>query len=75
MFRIASDTGHPEYIATNDLSQDDVEATQQKCRLRWKIEQLHRELKQTTGMGECQFVWDLEQRGAADKAWLMIMPH
>ena len=23
-------------------------------RLRWKIEQLHRELKQTTGLGACQ---------------------
>ena len=54
LFRIASASGRTEYIATNDLSQSDVEATQQKCRLRWKIEQLHRELKQTTGIGECQ---------------------
>ena len=54
VFRIASASGRTEYIATNDLSQSDVEATQQKCRLRWKIEQLHRELKQTTGIGECQ---------------------
>ena len=54
VFRLASDSGRTEYIATNDLSQCDVEATHQNCRLRWKIEQLHRELKQTTGMGECQ---------------------
>ena len=55
VFRIASASGSTEYIATNDLSQvSDVEATQKKCRLRWKIEQLHRELKQTTGIGECQ---------------------
>ena len=54
LFRLASDSGRTEYIATNDLSQSDVEATQQNCRLRWKIEQLHRELKQTTGIGECQ---------------------
>ena len=54
LFRIASASGRTEYIATNDLSQCDVEATQQNCRLRWKIEQLHRELKQTTGIGECQ---------------------
>ena len=54
VFRIASDSGRMEYIATNDLSQSDVNATQEKCRLRWKIEQLHRELKQTTGIGECQ---------------------
>ena len=54
VFRLASDSRRTEYIATNDLSQCDVEATQQNCRLRWKIEQLHRELKQTTENGECQ---------------------
>ena len=54
LFRIASASGRTEYIATNDLSQSDTEATQQESRLRWKIEQLHRELKQTTGIGKCQ---------------------
>ena len=44
LFRIASASGRTAYIATNNLSQSDVEATQQACRLRWKIEQLHREL-------------------------------
>ena len=54
VFRLASDSGRTEYIATNDLSQVDTKATREKCRLRWKIEQLHRELKQTTGIGACQ---------------------
>ena len=54
VFRLASDSGRTEYIATNDLSHSDTEATREKCRLRWKIEQLHRELKQTTGIGDCQ---------------------
>ena len=54
VFRLVSDSGRTEYIATNDLSQSDVEATRATCRLRWKIEHLHRELKQTTGIGECQ---------------------
>ena len=55
VFRLASDSGRTEYIATNDLSQvSDTKATREKCRLRWKIVQLHRELKQTTGIGECQ---------------------
>ncbi len=54
LFRLASSSGRTEYIATNDLSQCDVDATQEICRLRWKIEQLHRELKQTTGIDECQ---------------------
>ena len=54
VFRLVSDSGRTEYIATNDLSQCDTEATRETCRLRWKIEQLHRELKQTTGIGNCQ---------------------
>jgi hypothetical protein len=54
LFRIASASGRTEYIATNDLSQSDATATKQQCQVRWKIEQLHRELKQTTGIDKCQ---------------------
>ena len=54
LFRLVSGSGRTEYIATNDLSQSDVNATQQECRMRWKIEQLHRELKQVTGIDKCQ---------------------
>ena len=55
LFRIVSDTGRTEYIVTNDLSQSDTTATKQQCQVRWKIEQLHREIKQTTGIGDqCQ---------------------
>ena len=50
VLRLASASGRTEYIATNDLSHSDAEATRQKCRLRWKIEQLHRELKQPQGL-------------------------
>ena len=54
LFRLVSGSGRTEYIATNDLSQSDANATHQVCRVRWKIEQLHRELKQVTGIGKCQ---------------------
>ena len=54
LFRLAAASRRTEYIVTNDLSQSDVAATQRHCRVRWKIEQLHRELKQTTGIGKCQ---------------------
>ena len=54
LFRIVSDTGRTEYIVTNDLSQSDATATKQQCQVRWKIERLHREIKQTTGIGKCQ---------------------
>lgn len=62
LFRIASASGRTEYIATNDLSQSDAKATKRECRVRWKIEQLHRELKQTTGIGKCQSRKHLGQR-------------
>lgn len=54
LFRIASSNGHTEYIATNDLSQSDADATVQECQVRWKIELPHREIKQVTGIGNCQ---------------------
>ncbi len=54
LFRIASSNGHTVYIATNDLSQSDADATIQECPVRWKIEQFHREIKQVTGIGKCQ---------------------
>ena len=54
LFRIVSGSRRTEYIVTNDLSQSDADATQRECRVRWKIEQLHRELKQVTGIGKCQ---------------------
>ena len=54
LFRIASSNGHTVYIATNDLSQSDADATIQECKVRWKIELLHREIKQVTGISKCQ---------------------
>ena len=57
LFRLVSgNPGRTGYIATNDLSQSDVNATHQVCRVCWKIEQLHRELKQVTGIGKCQML-------------------
>ncbi len=54
LFRIASSNGRTEYIATNDLFQSDADATEQTYRVRWKIEELHREIKQVTGIGKYQ---------------------
>ncbi|MYB65774.1 hypothetical protein F4X73_13875 [Candidatus Poribacteria bacterium] len=49
-----TDNGGTEYIATNYLSQSVLDATHQECRVRWKIEQLHREIRQGTGIGKYQ---------------------
>ena len=39
---------------TNDPALKSTQATQEACRLRWKIEQFHRELKQLTAVEQCQ---------------------
>ena len=54
LFRLVLANERTEYIVTNDCSQDDPHDTQKVCALRWKIEQLHREAKQLTGLEDCQ---------------------
>lgn len=49
-----TDNGRTEYIATNYLFQSAADSTHQECRVRWKIEQLHCEIRQVTGIGKCQ---------------------
>lgn len=39
---------------TNDSTQHSTDDTQEVCAIRWKIEQLHREAKQVTGLESCQ---------------------
>jgi hypothetical protein len=50
LFRVEVSTNRTDWVATNDLSQDSTQVTQEACELRWKIEQFHRELKQLTGV-------------------------
>src|SRR6266852_3859681 len=54
LFRVEVSTHRTDFVVTNDLSQDSTEATQEACGFRWKIEQLHREGKQVTGLERCQ---------------------
>jgi hypothetical protein len=54
LFRVVVSTHRTDYVVTNDLSQASTEATQEACGFRWKIEQLHREGKQVTGLERCQ---------------------
>ena len=54
LFRIAVLTDWFDTIVTNDVSQGSAEAVKVLVGLRWKIEQLHRELKQLTGIEKCQ---------------------
>lgn len=54
LFRVAVSTHRTDWVVTNDPTQDTTEATQAACGFRWKIEQLHREGKQVTGLEHCQ---------------------
>jgi len=54
LFRLVLSTERTDYVATNDLAQDTIQATQEVCGSRWKVEQFHREGKQLTGLEECQ---------------------
>jgi hypothetical protein len=54
LFRVALSTQRTDYIVTNDFAQDNTQAVQEACSLRWKIEQFHRETKQLTGLEGCQ---------------------
>lgn len=53
-FRVEVSTHRTDWIVTNDPAQDSTQAAQQVCGFRWKIEQLHREGKQVTGLERCQ---------------------
>jgi DDE superfamily endonuclease len=54
VFRLVLSPQRTDYVATNDMAQDSTQGTQEVCALRWKIEQFHRETKQTTGIEGCQ---------------------
>jgi hypothetical protein len=54
LFRIDFPTGKREFIVTNDLTQAWSPATQQVYDWRQKVEEVHREVKQLTGLGHCQ---------------------
>jgi len=53
-FRVEVSTHRTDWIVTNDPAQNSTEATQEVVGFRWKIEQLHREGKQITGIERCQ---------------------
>lgn len=54
LFRVAVTTHRTDWVVTNDLSQASAKDTREKCALRWKIEQYHRDVKQTLGIEKCQ---------------------
>lgn len=75
LFRLAFSTERTDFVATNDLTQDDTQAAQEVCGVRWKIEQFHREGKQVTGLEACQCRAARSQRnhiGCAILVWVRL---
>ena len=70
-FRVEVSTHRTDFVVTNDLAQDSTQATQEACGFRWKIEQLHREAKQVTGLESCQCRKARIQRNHIGCAWLV----
>jgi hypothetical protein len=54
LFRLVVSKDRTDYVVTNDATQNSTDDTQKVCAIRWKIEQLHREVKQITGLESCQ---------------------
>jgi Transposase DDE domain len=54
LFRVTISTDRTDYVATNDLSQSSTDVVQEAYKVRWKIEEFHREIKQLTGIESCQ---------------------
>jgi len=54
LFRVVLSAERTDYVVTNDATQDSTAAVEAVYGWRWKIEQLHREAKQVTGIERCQ---------------------
>jgi hypothetical protein len=54
LFRVTVSTNRTDYVVTNDLSQSSTKVVQEVCKIRWRIEEFHREIKQLTGIESCQ---------------------
>jgi hypothetical protein len=75
LFRLVLSSERTDYVVTNDRTQDSAAAVQEVYGWRWKIEQLHRETKQVTGIEGCQARRARSQRnhiGCALLVWVRL---
>jgi hypothetical protein len=63
LFSVASSERRIDNLCTNHIDNTtDVNATQEESSKRWKVEQFHREIKQTLGIAKCQCRKNRSQR-------------
>lgn len=75
LFCVPVSTNRTDYVVTNDLTQGSADGTRKACAIRWKIEEFHRELKQTTGIEKCQARKQRSQRNHINlciQAWMVM---
>ena len=75
LFRLVLSPERTDYVITNDLTQATTQGAQDESGVRWKIEQFHREVKQTTGIERCQCRKERMQRnhiGCAILVWVRL---
>ena len=54
LFQFTISTNRVDYIVTNDKIQKTAQTVQDAYSMRWVIEDMHREIKQLTGIEKCQ---------------------
>ena len=54
LFSVAISSNRTDFVVTNDTSQFCADDTKKICAMGWYVEQFHRELKQLTGIEQCQ---------------------
>ena len=75
LFCVPVSTNRTDYVVTNDLAQGSADGARQASAIRWKIEEFHRELKQTTGIEKCQARTGRSQRNHVNlciQAWMVL---
>jgi hypothetical protein len=75
LFRVVLSTEKTELIVSNGLSIESTEHAQEESAIRWHIEQYHREIKNLTGVDECQCRIQRSQRNnicCALRVWLCL---
>lgn len=75
LFRVSVSSDRTDFVATNDLSQYSTKAAQKESGNRWKVDEFHREIKQTTGIQDCECRCERIQRnhiGCAMLVWTRL---
>lgn len=75
LFCVPVSTNRTDYVVTNDVTQGSADGVRKASAIRWKIEEFHRELKQTTGIEKCQARKQRSQRNHINlciQAWMVL---